>query len=49
MKLKINGISKSYGRNKALTDFCAELELGIYALLCPNGSGKSTLMNNSHR
>ena len=45
MKLKINGISKSYGKNKALTDFCAELEPGIYALLGPNGSGKSTLMN----
>ena len=45
MKLKINGISKSYGRNKALTDFTAELEPGIYALLGPNGSGKSTLMN----
>lgn len=45
MKLKINGISKNYGRNKALIDFSAELEPGIYALLGPNGSGKSTLMN----
>lgn len=45
MKLKINNISKSYGRNKALVDFCADLEPGIYALLGPNGSGKSTLMN----
>ena len=45
MKLKINNISKSYGKNKALVDFCAELEPGIYALLGPNGSGKSTLMN----
>ncbi len=45
MKLTINNISKSYGTNKALSEFCAELEPGIYALLGPNGSGKSTLMN----
>ena len=45
MKLSINQISKSYGTNKALTDFTAELTPGIYALLGPNGSGKSTLMN----
>lgn len=45
MKLTINGISKSYGTNRALDNFCATLEPGIYALLGPNGSGKSTLMN----
>ena len=45
MKLSINQISKSYGTNKALIDFTAELTPGIYALLGPNGSGKSTLMN----
>lgn len=45
MKLTINKISKSYGTNKALSEFCAELTPGIYALLGPNGSGKSTLMN----
>lgn len=45
MKLELNHISKSYGRTKALTDFNAVLEPGIYALLGPNGSGKSTLMN----
>ena len=45
MKLEVNHISKSYGRTKALTDFNAVLEPGIYALLGPNGSGKSTLMN----
>ena len=38
-------ISKSYGTNRALVDFCADFEPGIYALLGPNGSGKSTLMN----
>ena len=45
MKLSINNISKSYGTNRALVDFCADFEPGIYALLGPNGSGKSTLMN----
>ncbi|MBE6551485.1 MAG: ATP-binding cassette domain-containing protein [Ruminococcaceae bacterium] len=45
MKLDLSNISKSYGNNKALTNFTASLEPGIYALLGPNGSGKSTLMN----
>jgi ABC-type multidrug transport system ATPase subunit len=45
MNLTINNISKSYGSNKALDNFTAELSSGIYALLGPNGSGKSTLMN----
>ena len=45
MELKINEITKNYGKNKALDSFKAELTSGIYALLGPNGSGKSTLMN----
>lgn len=45
MRLCIEHVSKSYGSNLALHDFCAEFEPGIYALLGPNGSGKSTLMN----
>lgn len=45
MQLVLNGISKSYGNNKALSDFSATLTPGVYALLGPNGSGKSTLMN----
>ena len=45
MKLQLKHISKSYGTNKALSDFTATLTPGIYALLGPNGSGKSTLMN----
>ncbi len=45
MTLNIDNISKSYGTNRALDGFTAELEPGIYALLGPNGSGKSTLMN----
>ena len=45
ISVNINGISKSYGKNRALSDFTATLEPGIHALLGPNGSGKSTLMN----
>lgn len=45
MLLSINNVSKSYGSNKALSGFTADLSPGIYALLGPNGSGKSTLMN----
>ena len=45
MKLVLDKISKSYGKNKALSEFTAELTPGVYALLGPNGSGKSTLLN----
>ena len=45
MRLNIEHVSKSYGTNRALVDFTASLEPGVYALLGPNGSGKSTLMN----
>lgn len=45
MQLYIEHISKSYGTTRALHDFCAELEPGVYALLGPNGAGKSTLMH----
>ena len=45
MKLVLDKISKSYGKNKALSEFTAEFSEGVYALLGPNGSGKSTLMN----
>ena len=45
MKLSLENISKSYGKNLALNNFIAEFTPGIYALLGPNGSGKSTLMN----
>lgn len=45
MKLSLNAVTKSYGKNLALNGFSADFEPGIYALLGPNGSGKSTLMN----
>ena len=44
-RLIFEKVSKSYGSNKALSEFSAVLDPGIYALLGPNGSGKSTLMN----
>ena len=45
--LTINNLSKTYkkGKVKALDNFSAELDAGIYGLLGPNGAGKSTLMN----
>jgi len=45
MKLELKGITKYYGKLRALNNFTYTLEPGIYALLGPNGSGKSTLMN----
>ena len=45
MELCFNGVSKSYGKTRALTGFSAVLRPGVHALLGPNGSGKSTLMN----
>ncbi len=45
MQLNINGVTKYYGDNLALSNFTLSMSAGIYALLGPNGSGKSTLMN----
>jgi ABC-type multidrug transport system ATPase subunit len=44
VKLKIDGVSKSYLYKQALKDFSTELEEGVYGLLGPNGSGKTTLL-----
>jgi ABC-type multidrug transport system ATPase subunit len=43
--LVIKELSKSYGKNKALSGIDLDLVNGVYALLGPNGAGKSTLMN----
>lgn len=45
MKLKLENVSKSYGKFEALKDFSYEFSPGIYGLLGQNGAGKSTLMN----
>lgn len=43
--LKITGLNKAYGRNKALTDIHLSVPKGaVYGLLGPNGAGKTTLI-----
>ena len=44
MELKIENLTKAYGKKVALRDFSATLSSGIYGLLGPNGAGKSTMM-----
>ena len=45
MSVKVNGISKFYGQQKALDKVSLEIEMGeVAGLLGPNGAGKSTLM-----
>lgn len=44
--LKLQGVKKSFGKNKVLTDVNLSLEQGtIMGLLGKNGAGKSTLLN----
>ncbi|MBB3051992.1 ABC-2 type transport system ATP-binding protein [Prauserella isguenensis] len=43
--LALDGLSKSYGRQRVLTDLNLTLPPGIHALLGPNGAGKTTLVN----
>lgn len=45
MELKIEHLTKKYGKKVALEDFSATLQNGIYALLGPNGAGKTTLIS----
>ncbi len=43
--LRINHLSKSYGKVKALNDLTITIEAGnVYGLLGPNGSGKTTTL-----
>ena len=42
-KLTVNGLNKSYGNYKALNNFSAEFNNGIYGILGRNGAGKTTL------
>ena len=44
MELRIEHLTKSYGKKVALNNFSATLSNGIYGLLGPNGAGKSTMM-----
>ena len=42
--LRIESLSKKFGKKEALSDVNLELDSGIYGLLGDNGAGKSTLM-----
>ena len=42
--LKIESLSKKFGKKEALSDVNLELDSGLYGLLGDNGAGKSTLM-----
>ncbi len=44
-ELKIENLSKNYGKKVALKNVSITLNDGIYGLLGPNGAGKSPLMN----
>ena len=45
MEIRIRKLCKNYGEKRALHNFDATFENGIYGILGPNGAGKSTLMN----
>lgn len=42
--LKLEGISKSFKKQKVLENISLELKPGVYGLVGPNGAGKSTLI-----
>ncbi len=44
MNLRMEHLTKHYGKTCALDDLTLDLRPGIYGLLGPNGAGKSTLM-----
>lgn len=44
-ELKIENLSKHYGKKAALNNVSITFANGIYGLLGPNGAGKSTFMN----
>lgn len=44
MELKIEGLSRVYGKHKVLYDINFSMHEGIYGLIGKNGAGKSTLM-----
>ena len=45
MELRIEHLTKKYGKKTALSDFSVTLQNGTYALLGPNGAGKTTLIS----
>lgn len=49
MRLKIEGLSKSYKKKKALDSVNLFISNGIYGLLGPNGAGKTNSDEDSCR
>ena len=45
MELKLEHITKNYGRKAALCDVSMTLDKGVYGLLGPNGAGKTTMIS----
>ena len=44
-KIKLENLSKRYGKRTAIDGITCEFSTGINALLGPNGAGKTTIMN----
>ncbi len=44
MEIKIEHLSKTYGKQNVLQDISLEIPVGMYGLLGENGAGKTTLM-----
>ena len=43
--MELEGLTKSFGRKKAVDNFSLKMEKGhIYGLIGPNGAGKTTIM-----
>ena len=45
MEIRIRKLCKNYGEKRALHNFDATFENGIYGMIGNNGAGKSTLLN----
>lgn len=43
-QIRINNLSKSYGKDKVLNNITVNIDKGMFGLLGENGAGKSTLM-----
>lgn len=43
--LRVENLSKRYGKKQVLKGITCEFHTGINALLGPNGAGKTTIMN----
>ncbi|MFP4343729.1 MAG: ATP-binding cassette domain-containing protein, partial [Anaerolineales bacterium] len=44
MEVEVVGLTKKYGRVRALEDVSLHVSGGMFGLLGPNGAGKTTLM-----